>query len=96
MPQIKCPADQMMPIVNLVDLGFSASRLVEIIMKFHLYRKREPDFNLIAQEIQKLSVFNENGFSNSRIFEGINNLDNWNFPKLMHTLTQTKGNLTQC
>ena len=84
-----------MAIANLVDLGFSASRLVEIIMKSQSYREWKPDFGLITQEIQKLSVFNENGFSTDEIFEGISSLDSWNFPQLIHTLTQTKGNLTQ-
>ena len=95
LPQIKCPDDQAMAILNLVDLGYSASRLIEIITKFHLYREEKPDLELIAQEIKKISVFNENGFSTDEIFEGISSLDSWNFPQLIHTLTQTKGNLTQ-
>ena len=94
MLQMGFETEQAVAIEKLIDLGLRATCLVEIILRCHLTRRREPeaeDWNIIAQEITKLSFFHESGFSADQLWKAIDHLEEWSFPSLLHELIKTKG-----
>ena len=91
MLQMGFKTEQVVAMEKLIDLGFKATCLAEIIVRYHLTTRSEPRLNIIAQEIKKLSFFHESGFSADQLWKVIDHLQEWSFPSLLHELIKKRG-----
>ena len=91
MLQMGFETEQVVATEKLIDLGFKASCLAEIILRSHLTTRSEPRLNIIAEEIGKLSFFHESGFSADQLWKAIDHLQEWSFPSLLHEVIKKKG-----